>query len=100
MISLGTCRICKAGPLGLRKCGVCRRVVVLCDECDAAWSTADTHGKPTFATEDDMPCPACRASLLASGSSWATADEAAAWYQQTGVTLVEGPDGEPEVPSA
>lgn len=78
MITLGMCRICEAGPLGLRKCGVCRRVVVLCDECDAAWLGGDTSGPPTYATEDDMPCPGCRGSLLHDGSRWATTEEASA----------------------
>ena len=77
MLSLGTCRLCEAGPLGLRRCGVCRRVVVLCDECDAAWPTADTTGPATYATETDMPCPRCRTSLLKGGSHWATRAEIA-----------------------
>ena len=77
MLSLGTCRLCNAGALGLRRCGVCRRVVVLCDECDAAWPTGDTAGRPTYSVDGDMPCPACRASLLADGSHWATRSEAA-----------------------
>lgn len=70
MESIGVCPICEAGPLGRRRCGVCRRVVVLCDECDSAWRTEDTSAKPTYATEDDMPCPWCRATLLGGGSSW------------------------------
>lgn len=77
MLTIGTCRLCGTGPLGLRRCGTCRRVVVLCDECDAAWPTADTATKPTYATEEDMPCPCCGASLLRGGSHWATANEAA-----------------------
>lgn len=64
--------------MGLRRCGVCRRVVVLCDECDAAWPTEDTTGRPTYATEEDMPCPSCQASLLTGGSRWASREEAAA----------------------
>ncbi|TWT95968.1 hypothetical protein Pla108_30460 [Botrimarina colliarenosi] len=81
MLTIGTCRLCGAGPLGLRRCGVCRRVVVLCDECDAAWPTADTGVRPTYSIEGDMPCPGCRASLVSDGSGWATRDEAleASW---------------------
>lgn len=75
MLSTGTCRVCRAGPLGLRRCGVCRRVVVWCDECDSAWPTADTTAPPTIATGEDMPCPGCRASLLGGGSRWATSEE-------------------------
>ena len=74
METVGTCRLCGAGPLGLRRCGVCRRVVVMCDECDVAWKTADTSGRPVYATEHDLPCPWCRASLITSGSAWTERD--------------------------
>ncbi|QDT68264.1 hypothetical protein MalM25_11850 [Planctomycetes bacterium MalM25] len=96
MLSLGTCRLCQAGPLGLRRCGVCRRVVVLCDECDAAWPTSETSGRPTYATKDDMPCPCCRGSLLGKGSHWASRDELAAidWPIDHDA-LEEGSDREP-----
>lgn len=75
MQSIGTCRICTTGPLGLRRCGVCRRVVVLCDECDSAWPTEDTGAKPTYSNDEAMPCPWCAASLLANGSEWVTSVE-------------------------
>lgn len=96
MLSIGTCHLCGAGPLGLRRCGVCRRVVVLCDECDAAWPTGDTSARPTYSTEGDMPCPCCRSSLLGDGSHWATREEAAetAWIGDAG-DLVEGAHDEP-----
>lgn len=96
MLSLGTCRICSTGPLGLRRCGVCRRVVVLCDECDSAWPTDDTESPATYATENDMPCPCCGASLLSVGSHWATREEAAAtdWLASE-VELEEGASREP-----
>ena len=70
MTTVGECRICGTGPLGLRRCGVCRRVVVLCDECDSAWPTTDTSGKPTYSRDEEMPCPWCAASLLGNGASW------------------------------
>lgn len=95
MLSIGTCRICGTGPLGLRRCGVCRRVVVLCDECDAAWPTGETAGKPTYASEDDMPCPVCHASLLAGGSRWATAEEVAACGSYSSDRLTESHGEEP-----
>lgn len=98
MLSLGTCRLCSAGPLGLRRCGVCRRVVVLCDECDSAWPTGETSGPATYATEDDMPCPCCGGSLLASGSHWATRDDlaAAAWLADD-TELEEGASRTPSI---
>ncbi|MEQ8846467.1 hypothetical protein [Botrimarina sp.] len=77
MASIGTCRICGTGPLRWRRCGVCRREVVLCDECDSAWRTADTAGAPTYATDRDMPCPWCRASLWSNGAEWAAGEERA-----------------------
>lgn len=91
MLSIGTCRVCKTGPLGLRRCGVCRRVVLLCDECDTAWPSTAQLKKPTFATESDMPCPCCGASLLRNGSHWATREEAAGvdWIDQPN-SLQEG----------
>ena len=48
MYYVGFCRICGTGPLGLRRCGQCGKVVVLCDECDAIWTTADLTSKPRF----------------------------------------------------
>lgn len=70
MASIGTCRICGTGPLRWVKCCVCRRESVLCDECDSAWKTEDTSAKPVYASEESMPCPWCRASLVGSGSAW------------------------------
>lgn len=81
MLSLGTCNVCQTGPRGLRKCGVCRRVVLLCEECDAAWPTSAPAARPTFEVEGQMPCPWCSSSLRDNGSTWATREEAAtlAW---------------------
>jgi len=84
MYYVGFCRICGTGPLGLRRCGGCDSVVVLCDECDAAWPDADFSAKPTFATEDGMPCPHCESSLIDAPSRWATKKqiEDTAWVQE------------------
>lgn len=96
MLSIGTCPTCNAGPLGLRKCGVCRRVVVLCDECDAAWPDQRTSQPGTRGAET-MPCPHCRSNLWASGASWATRDEAAAaeWLAAANLPLTESESIEP-----
>ena len=72
MYYVGFCRICGTGPLGLRECGECGRVVVLCDECDAVWTDADFSAAPIFASEDGLPCPNCEASLYDTPSRWAT----------------------------
>lgn len=92
MLSIGTCRVCGTGPLGLRRCGVCRRVVVLCDECDTAWRGDRLSEPGVVAHEAEMPCPQCRASLWVGGASWATRAEADAsdWVADGGFTLEEG----------
>jgi len=75
MYYVGFCRICGTGPLGLRECGGCGAVVVLCDECDAVWLNCDSNAgfsaKPHFANEDELPCPHCEASLVEAPSRWA-----------------------------
>lgn len=71
----GFCRLCGTGPLGLRKCGGCNSVVVLCDECDAVWTTADVTLPPQLTDDPTLPCPHCDASLVAAPSSWATRED-------------------------
>lgn len=71
MYYVGFCRICGTGPLGLRECGGCGEVVVLCDECDAVWPSADFAAKPQYAKEGELPCPHCEASLIEKPSRWA-----------------------------
>lgn len=66
------CHLCGEGHVGLWRCGVCRRVVAWCDECDATWPNAAAIGPPTYSTEGDHPCPACRASLAGNGARRAT----------------------------
>jgi len=84
MYYLGFCRICSTGPLGLRRCGECGNVVVLCDECDAIWISADLKDKPHLAQAGELPCPECKASLVDAPSRWATKTqiEATDWLQQ------------------
>lgn len=96
MLSIGVCPSCETGPLGLRRCGVCRRIVALCDECDAAWRDGG-RGRATFAEGEAMPCPWCRASLWTGGARWATRAEAeaTAWVEADGRGLVEGDPFEP-----
>jgi len=75
MFYIGFCRICGTGPLGLRTCGGCGRIVVLCDECDAVWTDADVAAEPAFSNDPALPCPSCSQSLFDSPSHWATRDE-------------------------
>jgi len=83
MYYVGFCRICGTGPLGLRECGRCESVVVLCDECDAVWTDADFSARPQFANEGELPCPHCEASLIKKPSRWATKGKIndVAWVQ-------------------
>lgn len=75
MFYVGICRLCGTGPLGLRRCGDCGRVVVLCDECDAVWTGADLEVPPRVTDDPDLPCPHCKATLVGGGSSWASRQE-------------------------
>jgi len=72
---VGFCRICGTGPLGLRRCGGCKSVVILCDECDAVWTTADLASSPVLTDDPHLPCPVCHDSLVGKSSSWATREE-------------------------
>jgi|GEM_PF-545885 len=84
MYYVGFCRICGTGPLGLRECGACRSVVVLCDECDAVWVDAQFSDQPKFAAEGELPCPHCEESLVEVPSRWASKEKinGTNWIQQ------------------
>ncbi len=75
MYYVGFCRVCGTGPLGLRRCGGCGAIAVLCDECDAVWRGANLNDPPLPHVEDALPCPDCGGSLTGAASSWATAEE-------------------------
>jgi len=79
MYYVGFCRICGTGPLGLRRCGGCGEVVVLCDECDAIWTSVDLAAKPHLAAAGELPCPGCEASLV---DATQAEIEATDWLQQ------------------
>ena len=75
---VGFCRICGTGPLGVRACGACGDLVVLCDECGALWTHPRLEAPPTLALDEDAPCPSCGASLWDAPAHWATSGEIAA----------------------
>lgn len=84
MYYVGFCRICGTGPLGLRECGGCGELVVLCDECDAVWSDENFAAKPQFANDGELPCPHCQESLIEQPSCWASAAkiQQSKWVQE------------------
>ncbi|WP_425399638.1 hypothetical protein [Aeoliella sp.] len=72
---VGICKLCETGPLGLRVCGDCGAVLVVCDECDAAWAGAETDQPPTTTGVTTLPCPHCHSDLFEPPAHWADADE-------------------------
>ncbi len=75
MLYVGFCRMCGTGALGLRTCGGCAGVVVVCDECDVAWIDEDLSDPPATTGSETLPCPHCEASLYDPPSHWTTGDE-------------------------
>lgn len=75
MFYVGFCRICGTGPLGIRQCGACDQLAIVCDECDAVWDSADLSASPLLSDDPNLPCSACGASLLGGDSHWATLEE-------------------------
>lgn len=75
MYYIDECSICESGSLGLWACGMCQNIVILCDECDAMWPNAKVKELPIYAEEDNLPCPACSATLFENQSHWATQEE-------------------------
>ncbi len=84
MYYVGYCRICTTGPLGVRACGHCGELTILCDECDAAWSDANLGGPPTFSSAAELPCPKCGQTLIGEPSHWAGVGEihGASWLRE------------------
>ena len=103
MYYVGFCRVCGAGPLGVRACGGCASLVVVCDECDAVWVDEDLSEPPAVTGSETLPCPHCEASLYDSPSHWATCEEvdACEWLTQAidqeRLTLEMGQAFTPEV---
>jgi hypothetical protein len=81
MYYIGFCPTCGTGPLGLRTCGSCGAVVVVCDECDSAWPDSDVSATPATRGAETLPCPHCEADLYSEPAHWSTLEEieAAEW---------------------
>lgn len=104
MFYAGTCRICQAGPLGLRTCGGCESVVLLCDECDSVWAGADTTGVPDAVGSEQLLCPRCGESLYEGQSHWSTLAEISAceWTREAieaGELEIESGEAAPPAPN-
>lgn len=104
MITVGTCRICETGPLGLRLCGGCQSVLILCNECDAAWIDSHCDTKPAYADEESMPCPHCEKSLWDEQASWLNREEidSVSWITDAikeGTLVIDKSNNEAEPPN-
>jgi hypothetical protein len=71
----GKCPRCEQGLLGLRVCAGGAHVVLMCDECDAVWTTPDTKQRPLYLDQPRLPCPTCRQPLRDEPAHWAEATE-------------------------
>lgn len=77
---VGPCPICGQGLRGVRIC--CGQPIVVCDECDAVWSSPSLSDR--VATTSDPRCESCGQSLWGDQARWATREEieAAGWWSQ------------------
>lgn len=87
MYYVGTCPFCEQGSLGIRICSKAEDVVILCDECDALWLSADLTKKPAFPEQPDLPCPYCQGNLTDPPAHWASFGEI---YQRGWIASVKG----------
>ena len=83
--SIGQCPVCGQGLLGIRVCdGSSVRPVphglVVCDECEATWTSPDADSPHSYPSPEDGRCPVCLADLW-EGSRWAddTGVESLGW---------------------
>ena len=75
MFYIGFCPQCGTGPLGLRTCGGCDAVVVVCDECDSVWTDDQIDTTPATTGSTTLPCPHCEADLYTAPAHWSTSEE-------------------------
>jgi len=73
-----SCPVCNGGTVGFRTCGGGRTLVLVCDECDAAWTHPSAIAAETavFPSSPDFRIEGLGCSIAAkSGSRWATLEE-------------------------
>lgn len=80
MYDVGPCPICGEGLRGVRIC--CGQPVIVCDECDAVWSSPSLSDR--ISTTADPVCQICGRSLWGDQARWASREEieAAGWWSQ------------------
>ncbi len=71
-----SCSVCGGGACGVRRCSDETTLVVMCDECDAVWTSADLQAsRAIFPTGPDFLLPGSTVSVAGPVSRWATASE-------------------------
>lgn len=88
-VHVGDCRSCGNGPLGVRVCGECGALVLVCDECDSAWADADIDQPAATTGTTTLPCPHCGSDLYEPPARWASSEEleACQWLSEA---IVDG----------
>lgn len=78
MYYVGQCSVCGNGVRGVRIC--CGTPIVVCDECDAVWTSPDTGDRRSAAA--DPECAKCGNTLWGSQAHWASQAEVqdAGWW--------------------
>jgi hypothetical protein len=79
MYFVDECPICEGGLRGFRTCPQ-GHVVVLCDECEALW-TSPAETRAHFSAPTAVLCPVCRSDLFDTHAHWSDTREidAAGW---------------------
>ncbi|MCA9241918.1 MAG: hypothetical protein KDA37_17025 [Planctomycetales bacterium] len=75
LLYVGLCPVCETGPLGVRRCGACGNLSLLCDECDGVWPDAALDQPPLPVEDAQLSCPHCGADLASTEATWATREE-------------------------
>jgi hypothetical protein len=90
--SIGFCPVCGDGLCGIRiftRHAQDPYGLVVCDECDAVWTSPDLSGKPIFPDPEDARSPIDGQPLWGPDSHWADLHECArlGWFSQINPAL-------------
>ncbi len=78
LIYAGTCPVCEGGLCRVRICGVASNHLhglILCDECEAAWSDPDTKQARLKLDIENPVSPVTGESLWDESNRWATLED-------------------------